>query len=253
MAMTRIEFEKTFMNPEEKRVRRAFLMEALANGPNWTTWAQVAGKGAVTGKAPNFYNDLLFCACYTFFRNNPTRNRILTMRDFLVTRNDSDCGFLIDPAHYGNEEHKRVTTTIGTQIIPAFNNDRRAATSVPGADSNPPVADQQALNIYRAVYSEMWLPNGSMKAWAANADMKTAIANLGANVSKVKSDTTASFWIKSLAGRFGGTNEGSARFGNTFDAEFLGLTGNDDPAAPQWKMGRYRGQVTIGNARSAAS
>jgi len=251
MAITRIEFEKTFMNPENRHVRRAFLMQALANGPNWTEWNKIAAGSSPSAKAPNFYNDLLFCACYAFFRKAPTRNSIMTMRDFLWPRNSSECGFLADPANYENEERKRIRTTVAMDVTLGFKADQKTAASASGSDARTAVADKASVDIYRTIYSLMWTPRGSMKAWAGTADATAATATLGANVSRVKSDTAASFWIKSLAGRFDGSNTGSSVYGVTFDSEALGLVANDDPAAPQWKMGRYRGQVVIGNRPGA--
>ena len=73
----------------------------------------------------------------------------------------------------------------------------------------------------------MWLPNGSMKAFLATADQGAAIANIGPNVAIIASDTAMSLWLHSLTERFAGRSSAAARYGGTFDTDYLGLTGSD--------------------------
>ncbi|WP_153005377.1 hypothetical protein [Aureimonas ureilytica] len=240
MPMTRLEFEKSFFNPENKIVRRAFILEALAKGPKWREWAK-AGR---TQTVPAIYNDLVFAACYGFFRNSPTRNRIAQMRDFLWCRSATDCGFLVNPFHQASDARKQVGQT-AVSVTQDFAK-AEAAAQIPGSVEKVKIPDSAATNIYASIYSEMWLPNGSMKAFIASADQGAAIANIGPNVATLASDEGMSLWLTSLAKRFAGTTSGAARYGETFNTDYLGLTG-PDAAGTVGRIGTRR--VAIGAHR----
>src|SRR5690606_22032066 len=116
--------------------------------------------------------------------------------------------------------------------------------------TNQGVSDQAMLNIYHAVYSEMWLPpNGSMRQFIALPGLASAVRNLGANIAAVKADKDKSFWLSSLTARFSGSAMTSQRFGQTFDTDKLGFTGTD--SGPVIGRGRSGG-IVIGRSRSNA-
>lgn len=222
---TRTEFEKAFFNPENSLYRRAVLMFALANGPDWKTWA-APGTGQT---APNFYNDIGFLACYQIYRNDPNVGRTIQMRDFMLVRNSGDAGFLADPIHKDSETRKLAKSNVRETIV--------------GFQSGPNQGNsgQTMLNIYNAVYSEMWLHGAAMRQFIALPGLGSAVRNLGANVAAVKADADKSFWLSSLTARFSGTAMTSQRFGQTFDTDKLGFSGLDSGPT----IGRSRSNAIV--------
>lgn len=227
MAMTRSEFDKNFMNPENKVVRRAFLMQALATGPDWRQWKQ-AGR---TGTVPAMYNDLLFCSCYALFRVKPTRHRAIQMRDFLWARGASDSGYLMNPAFQGSDERKRTGQTL---VALSSEHKKLEDAAQKGSKMNKDgsftkiyIKDGATTDPYLYVWSELFQPGGSMRAFLGYADQSAAMAALGPNVSIIKSDTTKTDWLDSFVARFAGAGTLAERYGATFNTDALGLTGSD--------------------------
>ena len=227
--VTRTEFEKAFFNPEGSLHRRATLMFALANGPDWKTWAAVPDQ-----TQPNFYNDIGFLACYHVYRNDPNVGRTIQMRDFMLVRSSSDAGFLADPVNKNSETRKLAKSNV-RETISSFQ-----------TGSNAGNVGARMLNIYNAVYSEMWLHGASMRQFIALPGYTSALRNLGANVAAVKADPDKSMWLSSLIGRFSGSSVTSQRYGQTFDTDKIGFTGRDSGPV----MGRARSNaIVIGGHR----
>lgn len=226
---TRTDFEKAFFNPENSLYRRAVLMFALANGPDWKAWAA----GGDTQTQPNFYNEIGFLACYHVYRNDPNVGRTIQMRDFMLARNSTDCGFLADPIHRDSETRKLAKANVRETIV--------------GFQTGPNKGNsgQASLNVYNAVYSEMWLHGAALRQLIALPGFASATRTLGANVAAVKNDKDKSFWLSSLVARFSGSSATSQRFGQTFDTDKLGLTGSD--SAPVIGRGRSNAVVMGGH------
>ena len=226
-----MEFEKAFFNPENSLYRRAILMHALANGPAWRTWAALGR----TQTVPCFYNDIAFLACYQIYRNSSNQKRTIQMRDFMWSRNETDCGFLIDPIHQQSDARKQARQYCVTAS--------QAFSSSGGANG-----DDMSDNIYKAVYSEMWVPNGSMRAFITQP-IDGAIRRLGQNINTVKADTDKSFWLRSLIARFSGTAATSARYGQTFDPQKMGLEGAESGPVMGGTRARSNAVFSIGGHR----
>jgi hypothetical protein len=226
---SRSEFEKSFFNPENSLYRRAVLMYALAIGPDWKTWSAVGSAQT----QPSFYNEIGFLACYHVYRNDPTVGRTIQMRDFMLVRSGSDAGFLADPVNKDSDTRKLAKSNVRETIVSFQSGPNKGDSS------------QAMLNIYNAVYSEMWLQGAAMRQFVAQPGLGSVLRTLGQNTRIVKADADKSFWLQSLIGRFSGTTVTSQRYGQTFDTRKLGFTGSDStPLAGHHRpvvMGGHRG------------
>lgn len=207
--MTRSEFEKEFFNISNAEFRRASIINALAAGPNWAEW----GKKGRKQDTPNYYNDLAFLACYMVFRNDTSMTKCLQVRDFLVARSASDSGYMIDPANKDSPARKLAnsnnSTFIGTYVLSKY-------------------TESAVTNIYSQVYSEMWTPNGSMRAYLGFGwDKSFVFQNLRKNLALVLKDKQAGgklAWFDSLVTRFEGKSDMSgSKFPKTYDCRTIGL------------------------------